>query len=57
MVEGDRDRWLLIGVESDAQELLRVALHSNNPVAALSARGLAEELIGKGHFQFRALLN
>jgi hypothetical protein len=56
MVEGDRDRWLVIGVEGDAQELLRLALLSNHPDAALSARRLIEELIAKGHFQFRRLL-
>ncbi len=56
MIEGDRERWLLLGVESDAIELLRSALNSNNPDAALSARRLAEELIARGHFGFRTLL-
>jgi len=56
MIEGDRDRWLLLGVENDATELLRQALRSNNPEAALSARRLAEELIARGHFGFRAIL-
>jgi hypothetical protein len=37
-------------------ELLRQALGSNNPEAILSARRLAEELIARGHFAFRALL-
>jgi hypothetical protein len=56
MVEGDRDRWLLIGVESDAQELLRLALDSNLAEVVLPTKRLVEELIGKGHFQFRTLL-
>ncbi len=56
MIEGDRERWLLLGVESDAIELLRRALNSNKPDAALSARRLAEELIARGHFAFRTLL-
>jgi hypothetical protein len=56
MIEGDRERWLLLGVENDAMELLRKALRSNNPDAALSARRLAEELIARGHFGFRAIL-
>jgi hypothetical protein len=56
MIEGDRERWLLLGVESDAMELLRKALESNNPEAVRSARRLAEELIARGHFGFRAVL-
>ncbi len=49
-------RWLLLGVENDAMELLRQALGSNNPEAALGARRLAEDLIARGHFGFRAVL-
>ncbi|MGC8761736.1 MAG: hypothetical protein ACP5VC_17400 [Bryobacteraceae bacterium] len=56
LVEGDRERWLLLGVENDAMELLRRALRSNNPEAAISARRLAEELIARGHFGLRDLL-
>jgi hypothetical protein len=56
MIEGDRDRWLLLGVENDAMALLRQAMGSNNPETALGARRLAEELIARGHFGFRALL-
>ncbi len=56
MIKGDRDGWLLLGVENDAMELLRQALESNNPEAALGARRLAEELIARGHFGFRDLL-
>lgn len=57
MVEGDRERWLLLGVEDDAQKVLKLALGSNNPDASLSARRLTEELIARGHFGFRALLS
>jgi len=56
MIEGDRAHWLLLGVESDAMELSRQALGSNNPEAVRSARRLAEELIAREHFRFRALL-
>jgi hypothetical protein len=56
MIEGDRERWLLLGVENDSMELLRQALGSNNPEAVLSARRLTEELIARGHFGFRAVL-
>jgi len=55
MIEGDRERWL-VGVETDVIEILRRALNSHNPDAALSARRLAEELIARGHFAFRTLL-
>lgn len=56
MIEGDRERWLLLGVENDAMELLRQALGSNNPEAVFSARRLTEELIARGHFGFRSLI-
>jgi hypothetical protein len=56
MIQGDREGWLLLGVGSYAMELLRQALRSNNPDAALSARRLADELIARGHFGFRAIL-
>jgi hypothetical protein len=56
MIEGDRERWLLLGVENDAMELLRQALRGSNPEAVLSARRLTEELIARGHFGFRAVL-
>ncbi|HOQ48153.1 MAG TPA: hypothetical protein PK157_22795 [Bryobacteraceae bacterium] len=56
MLEGDRERWLLLGVENDAMELLQQALRSNHPDAALNARRLTEKLIARGHFGFRALV-
>lgn len=56
MIQGDRERWLLLGVENDAMELLRQALRSNNLEAVLGGRRLAEELIARGHFGFRTLL-
>ena len=57
MIEGDREGWFLMGVENDAQRLLRGALQSNNPDGVLAARRLIEELIAKGQFGFRQLLN
>jgi hypothetical protein len=56
MVEGDRERWLLLGVEDDAKRVLRHAIDSNNADAALSARRLTEHLIARGHFGFTSLL-
>jgi hypothetical protein len=56
MVEGDRERWLLLGVEDDAKRVLRLALDSNNADATLSARRLTEHLIARGNFGFTSLL-
>lgn len=56
MIEGDREHWLLLGVEDDARQVIRLALESSSPEAAMSARRLVENLIAKGHFGFRSLL-
>jgi hypothetical protein len=56
ILEGDREGWILVGVEEDARGILRQALDSNHPEASLSARRLIEELIAKGQFGFRTLL-
>jgi hypothetical protein len=48
MIEGDRERWLLLGVENNAMELLRQAMRSDHPEAVLSARRLVEDLIARG---------
>ncbi len=56
MIEGDREGWLLLGVEDDARRLLKSALESNNPDGALAAKRMVEELIAKGQFGFRQLL-
>lgn len=56
MLKGDHDRWLVLLVEKEAMELLRQALKSDNPQAVSDAKRLAEELIARGHFGFRALL-
>ena len=56
MIEGDKEGWILIGVEGDAQTMLKRALDSNNPEGSLSAKRLIEWLIAKGHFGFRTLL-
>jgi hypothetical protein len=56
MVEGDSERWILVGVEDAAKRLLRLALDSGNPAAALAARRLTEHLIAKGNFGFTNLL-
>jgi hypothetical protein len=56
MIEGDREGWLLLGVEDDARRVLKSALESNRPDGVLAAKRLVEELIGKGQFGFRQLL-
>jgi hypothetical protein len=56
MVEGDRDRWMLIGVENDAERLIKTALNSDRPDAVMSASRLIEDLIARGHYGFRNLL-
>jgi len=56
MVEGDSERWILVGVEEDAKRVLRLALDSNNAEASLAARRLIEHLIARGNFGFTSLL-
>jgi hypothetical protein len=56
MVEGDSERWILVGVEEAAKRLLRLALDSDTPDAAPAARRLTEHLIAKGNFGFTSLL-
>jgi hypothetical protein len=56
MIEGDKEGWILIGVEADVRALLKRALESNNPEGSASARRHVERLIAKGQFGFRDLL-
>jgi hypothetical protein len=56
MIEGDKEGWVLIGVEGDARTMLKRALDSNHPEGSASARRLVEWLIAKGQFGFRTLL-
>ena len=57
MVEGDSDRWLLVGVQTQAEDIIRTALRSNNPKVISEARLLVENLIARGHFDFRVLIS
>lgn len=56
MIEGDREHWLLLGVEDDARQMITLALESSRPEAVESAGRLVENLIARGHFGFRSLL-
>jgi hypothetical protein len=56
MIEGDREGWLLLGVEDDARRVLKGAIDSDNEDGRRAARRLIEDLIAKGQFGFRQLL-
>jgi hypothetical protein len=56
MIGGDRQRWLLLGVEDAARRLLRPALGSDRQQASQAARRSIEELIARGYFDFWTLL-
>ena len=56
MIQGDRDEWVLIGVETEAREAIKTALNSGQHDAVVTARRLVELLIAKGQYEFRTLL-
>lgn len=56
IIEGDRERWVMVLAEATAREVLRVGLESNNPLAVLAARRLVQDVIALGYFEFRTLL-
>jgi hypothetical protein len=56
MVEGDRDNWVLVGVEEDARRTIKIALEGGQPDAVTAARRLVEYLIARGQYGFRNLL-
>jgi hypothetical protein len=57
MVQGDRDNWALIGVDVEAQQIIKAALDSGQHDAVMAARRLVELLIARGHYGFRRLLS
>jgi hypothetical protein len=57
MIEGDRERWVVVSVEANARDVLRLALESNVLQAALAARRLVQDLIMLGYYEFRTLLH
>ncbi len=56
MIQGDRENWVLIGVEVDARNVIKAALESRQHDAVVAARNLVEFLIARGHYGFRTLL-
>jgi hypothetical protein len=57
MVQGDRDNWVLVGVEAEARQTIKSALNSGQHDAAMAARRLVELLIARGQYGFRSLLS
>jgi hypothetical protein len=56
MVQGDRDNWVLVGVEVEARQIIKAALDSGQHDAIMIARRLVELLIARGQYGFRTLL-
>lgn len=56
MVQGDRDNWVLVGVEVEARQIIKAALDGGQHDAAMGARRLVELLIARGQYGFRNLL-
>ena len=56
IIDGDKEGWILPLVENEARGVLSVAMNSNIPQASLAARRLIQDLIRRGHYEFRTLL-
>ncbi len=57
MIQGDRDNWVLVGVEIEARRTIRAALDSGQHDTVVAARRLVELLIARGQYVFRSLLS
>jgi hypothetical protein len=57
MVQGDRDDWVLVGVELEARQIIKAALDSRQHDAVIAAGRLVELLIARGQYGFRSLLS
>jgi hypothetical protein len=57
MVQGDKDGWVVLGVETEARQITKAALDSGQHGAAMGARRLVELLIARGQYGFRSLLS
>ena len=56
MVQGDRDNWVLVGVEAEARQTIKAALDSGQHDAVMVGRRLVEWLIARGQYGFGSLL-
>lgn len=57
MIQGDRDNWVLVGVEIEARKTIKAALDSGLHDTVVAARRLVELLISRGQYGFRSLLS
>jgi plasmid stability protein len=57
MVQGDKDGWVVLGVEAEARQIIKAALDSGQHDAVMVARRLVELLIARGQYGFRTLLS
>jgi hypothetical protein len=57
MVQGDRDNWVLVGVEVETRRTIKAALDSGQHDTVVAARRLVELLIARGQYGFRNLLS
>jgi hypothetical protein len=57
MVQGDRDNWVLVGVEVEARRTIKAAFDSGQHDTVVAARRLVELLIARGQYGFRSLLS
>jgi hypothetical protein len=57
MIQGDRDNWVLVGVEIEARRTIKAALDSGQHDTVVAARRLVELLIARGQYGFRSLLS
>lgn len=57
MIQGDRDNWVLVGVEVEARKTIKAALDSGQHDTVVAARRLVELLIARGQYGFRSLLS
>ena len=56
MAEGSAQDWTIYGIREHIAAILKVALGSANIEAKAAAERLVQYLVGRGHFEYRALL-
>jgi hypothetical protein len=57
MVQGDRDNWVLVGVEVETRRAIKAALDRGQHDTVVDARRLVELLIARVQYGFRNLLS
>lgn len=56
MITRAKQPWLIMAVRDSAKQVIRIARGSGKPDATFTAMKLAEDLIGRQHFEFRDVL-